>query len=206
MRSGRRVAQHRLQQVRVPRVPAEVVPYDPRWPELFEQLRVRVDAALAAVEHVTEHVGSTAVPGLTAKPIVDMDVVVPGGADVTAAVQALTAAGWRHQGEKGIAGRAALAPPADGPYHHLYVVVAGSKPYRDHVDLRDYLRRRPDEAARYAALKGRLAYLLTSDRDGYTDGKAELIGELLRRARADGRPARAPPAPRGSPRAWPPPS
>jgi GrpB-like predicted nucleotidyltransferase (UPF0157 family) len=183
MRSGRRLAQHRLRQVRVP---AGVVPYDPQWPEVFEQLRTRVDAALALVEHVTEHVGSTAVPGLDGKPIVDMDVVVPDWSGVAAARQGLTAADWRHQGELGIAGRAAFGPPADAPYHHLYVVVAGSKPHRDHVDLRDYLRRRPDEAARYAALKGRLAYLLTADRDAYTDGKAELIGELLRRARAGG--------------------
>jgi len=183
VRSGRRIAQHRLRQVRVP---AGMVPYDPQWPQVFEQLRARVGAALASVEHVTEHVGSTAVPGLDAKPIVDLDVVVPDRSGVAAARRGLTAAGWRHQGEQGGAGRGAFAPPADGPYHHLYVVVAGSEAHRDHVDLRDYLRRRPDEAARYAALKGRLAYLLTTDRDAYTDGKAELIGELLRRARAGG--------------------
>jgi GrpB-like predicted nucleotidyltransferase (UPF0157 family) len=185
MKSGRRLAQHRLRQVRVPAL--EVVPYDRQWPVLFGQLRIRVDAALAAVPHETDHVGSTAVAGLAAKPIIDMDVVVPGRSVVPAAVAGLTAAGWRHEGQQGVAGREAFAPPADGPYHHLYVVVAGSGAHRDHVDLRDYLRARPDEAARYAALKGRLAYLLATDRDAYASGKAELISELLGRARA-GRP------------------
>lgn len=185
MKSGRRLAQHRLRQVRVPAL--DVVPYDRQWPELFGQLRLRVDAALAAVPHQTEHVGSTAVAGLAAKPIVDMDVVVPDRSVVPAAVQGLAAAGWRHEGQHGVAGREAFAPPPEGPYHHLYVVVAGSVAHRDHVDLRDYLRARPDEAARYATLKGRLAYLLATDRDAYTNGKAELITELLGRARA-GRP------------------
>jgi GrpB-like predicted nucleotidyltransferase (UPF0157 family) len=182
MKFGRRLAQHRLQQVRVPAL--EVIPYDRQWPELFGLLRARVDVALSPVPHETQHVGSTAVPGLAAKPIIDMDVVVPDGAAVAAAVQGLAAAGWRHEGQQGIAGREAFASPSDGPYHHLYVVVAGSRAHRDHVDLRDYLRARPDEAARYATLKGRLAYLLATDRDAYTNGKAELIGELLGRARA----------------------
>ena len=93
---------------------------------LFSELRDRVDAALAGVAHVTEHVGSTAVPGLDAKPVIDLDVVVPGDAAVGPAIETLAAAGWRHQGDLGITGREAFAPPADAVYHHLYVVVAGS--------------------------------------------------------------------------------
>jgi GrpB-like predicted nucleotidyltransferase (UPF0157 family) len=183
----RRLAQHRLRPIAAPApIPADVVPYDPRWPGQFEMLSIRVAAALAAVGHVTEHVGSTAVAGLSAKPIIDIDVVVPDSSGVRAAVAALETAGWRHQGQQGIAGREALAPPADAIYHHLYVVVADSTAHRDHADLRDYLRSRPDEAARYSALKSRLAYLLATDCEAYTDGKAELIGELLRRARGAG--------------------
>jgi GrpB-like predicted nucleotidyltransferase (UPF0157 family) len=182
MKTGRRLAQHRVRQVR--QVPVGVVAYDPSWPVTFEALRGRVDAALAAVDHVTEHVGSTAVPGLDAKPIVDMDVVVPDPVAVAAAIAGLAAAGWQPGGDQGVPGRAALAPPQDAPYHHLYVVVAGSQPHRDDTDLREYLRARPNAAARYAAVKGRLAYLLETDREAYTSGKAELIGQLLRRARA----------------------
>jgi GrpB-like predicted nucleotidyltransferase (UPF0157 family) len=164
-------------------VPAVVVAYDPRWPGMFAELRGRTDAALAGIAHVTEHVGSTAVPGLDAKPIIDLDVVVPDDAVAGAAIKALAAAGWQHRGDLGIKGRAAFLPPADAIYHHLYVVVAGSQPHRDHIDLRDFLRAHPAQAARYRDLKRRLAVLLTTDRPAYTDGKAEMISEFLRQAR-----------------------
>jgi GrpB-like predicted nucleotidyltransferase (UPF0157 family) len=163
-------------------VPAAVVPYDPRWPACFEEIRARADAALGGLAHETVHVGSTAVPGLAAKPIVDV-VVVSGRGAVRAAIDALTAAGWRHQGDQGITGREAFAPPADGVYHHLYVVVDGDKPHRDHVDLRDYLIRHPGQAARYGELKRQLAPLLRTDRTAYGDAKAGLITELLAMAR-----------------------
>jgi len=159
------------------------VAYDPGWPGLFRELRDRVDAVLAGVAHMTEHVGSTAVPGLDAKPVIDVDVVVPGDAAVGPAIRALAAAGWRHQGDLGITGREAFAPPADAVYHHLYVVVAGSQPHRDHVDLREFLRARPGQAARYGDLKRRLAGLLTADRLAYSEGKAEMIAGFLRQAR-----------------------
>jgi GrpB-like predicted nucleotidyltransferase (UPF0157 family) len=164
-------------------VPAVVVAYDPRWPGLFAELRGRTDAALAGVAHLTEHVGSTAVPGLDAKPIIDLDVVVPDDAAASAAITALAAAGWQHQGDLGITGREAFLPPGDAIYHHLYVVVAGSQPHRDHIDLRDFLRTHPAQAARYSDLKRRLAVLLATERPAYSEGKAEMISEFLRQAR-----------------------
>jgi GrpB-like predicted nucleotidyltransferase (UPF0157 family) len=163
-------------------VPAVVVAYDPRWPATFETLRDRADAALADVPHVTEHVGSTAVPGLAAKPIIDLDVVVPADA-IGPAIRALQAAGWQHQGNLGINGREAFLPPAGAIYHHLYVVVADSQPHRDHIDLRDFLRAHPAHAARYSDLKLHLAALLKTDRAAYSDGKAEMITDFLRQAR-----------------------
>jgi GrpB-like predicted nucleotidyltransferase (UPF0157 family) len=164
--------------------PAVVVPYDPHWPAEFAVLRARVDEALTGVAHVTEHVGSTAVPGLAAKPIVDISVVVPATAVVGPAVGALARAGWRPEGELGVAGREALAPPAGLAYHHMYVVLGGSGAHRDHVDLRDFLRSHPAEAARYAQLKYSLAAMLPVDRTAYAEGKAEMIGQFLRQARA----------------------
>jgi GrpB-like predicted nucleotidyltransferase (UPF0157 family) len=173
---------NRVQDGRV-EAPAEVVAYDPRWPTVFEALRARAEAALAGIEHIIQHVGSTAVPGLDAKPIIDIDVVVPAADVVGPAVDALARAGWRPEGDLGITGREAFAPPADLVYHHMYVVVVGSSAYRDHVDLRDFLRAHPAEAARYAELKHRLAGLLGTDRAAYTDGKAEMITEFLGQAR-----------------------
>ena len=167
-------------------VPAVVAEYDPRWPGVFERLRDRLDAALADVPHVTEHVGSTAVRGLAAKPIIDVDVVVVDETAVGPSVKALAAAGWRHEGDLGIKGREAFLPPADAAYHHLYLVVAESRPHRDHIDLRDFLRMHPGHAARYGALKRQLAVLLETDRGAYARGKDEMITEFLRMARGEG--------------------
>ena len=166
--------------------PAVVVAYDPEWPAVFAVLRAAADEALAGIAHVTEHVGSTAVPGLDAKPIIDMSVVVSAAEVVGPAVEALARAGWRPEGELGVAGREALAPPASLAYHHMYVVVAGSGAHRDHVDLRDFLRSHPGEAARYARLKHSLAALLLTDRAAYEEGKAQMIGQFLRQARTGG--------------------
>lgn len=164
--------------------PAVIVDYDPTWPVVSDELRARLASALAGVATSIEHVGSTAVPGLAAKPIVDIDVVVSDGTVVPAAIERLKALGYVHQGDLGVTGREAFRPPGDGPYHHLYVVVQGSPPHRDHIDLRDYLRRRPDEVARYAERKRELAHLLTTDRHAYVDAKSGIIRDMLSRARS----------------------
>ena len=165
-------------------IPAVVVPYDLRWPAVFAALRIRADGALVGIDHEIVHVGSTAVPGLDAKPTIDMDVVVYAADAVGLAVEALALAGWQPEGDLGIAGREALEPPVDAPYHHLYVVVADSQAHLDHIDLRDFLRTHPVQAAVYGELKHRLSGLLRTDRAAYADGKAELVTELLRQARA----------------------
>jgi GrpB-like predicted nucleotidyltransferase (UPF0157 family) len=108
-------------------IPAVAVAYDPQWPRQFERLRSQVDIALAGVEHVTVHIGSTAVPGLDAKPIIDLGVVVADQAAVAAAIDALAAAGWQHEGDLGVPGRDAFRPSAGTIYHHLYVVTNGSQ-------------------------------------------------------------------------------
>jgi len=86
-------------------IPVVVVAYDPQWPRQFERLRSQVDAALAGVDHATVHVGSTAVPGLDAKPIIDLDVIVADQTAVAAAIDALAAAGWQYEGDLGVPGR-----------------------------------------------------------------------------------------------------
>lgn len=161
--------------------PARVVDYDPAWPSTFEEIRRRIEPALTDVALAVEHVGSTAVPGLAGKPIVDLDVVLADASQVPMAIQRLVALGYVHKGDDGIVGREVFKPPVNGPYHHLYVVVEGSKPHRDHVDLRDYLRRHPEEARRYAEPKHEIAHLLLTDREAYTRGKSDLIEEMLAR-------------------------
>jgi GrpB-like predicted nucleotidyltransferase (UPF0157 family) len=162
--------------------PAVVVPWDPSWRTSFQLIAARLRAVLPADAGV-EHVGSTSVEGLLSKPIIDVDVVVPSIEAVGPAVAALTRMGYSHRGDLGVAGREAFSVLPGLPYHHLYVVVADSEPHRDHIDLRDYLRARPDEAEEYAAVKQQLAYLLTVDRERYVREKGVMVDELLRRAR-----------------------
>lgn len=167
----------------------EVVVYDPAWPALFERIRAAIAPVLRSLDPVIEHVGSTAVPGLAAKPVIDIDVVVAEASQVPDVIDRLERVDYVHEGDLGIIGREALRPPSRLPYHHLYVVVAGSKPHQDHVLLRDYLRAHPDEAARYGARKLEVAHLLTTEGgQAYVDAKAALVEEMLGRARSQERP------------------
>lgn len=157
----------------------EVVDYDPAWAAVFERLRNFVWPAVKEVALTIEHVGSTAVPGLAAKPIIDMSVVVEARGDVPAAIAGLATLGYVHRGDLGIEGREAFDAPADLPDHHLYVCPAGSLALRNHIAVCDYLRAHPAAARQYGALKRRLAVAFHDDIDGYVAGKTAFIVGIL---------------------------
>jgi GrpB-like predicted nucleotidyltransferase (UPF0157 family) len=157
--------------------------FDPRWPLLFEQERARLETALSAFAVSIEHVGSTSVPGLCAKPVVDMLVTVErlGPADRYAA--ALTPFGYvlrvdpanteRHAfGKRDSRGRRII------PGHNLHVVQHGGAEQRCYIGFRDYLRAHLDAASDYGELKRRLAATYGADRDGYTNAKSAFIGAI----------------------------
>lgn len=160
--------------------PIQVVEYDASWPTLFDLLSDFVTPALADIAIAIEHVGSTAVPGLAAKPIIYIDVVVSSQNDITMAVQRLESLGYIHEGDLGIAGRDALTPPIGLPPHHLYVCAANNAELRRHILFRDYLKSHPEEAQIYAELKMKLAYLFPDDRDAYTNGNSAFVDQRLR--------------------------
>jgi len=159
-----------------------VVDYDAAWPARFEAIATPVRRSVADLGADVQHVGSTSVRGLAAKPVIDVDVVVRAPADVPAAVERLRALGYVHQGDKGIPGREAFTWPPGAPRHHLYVVVAGSRAHADHVDFRDHLRGNPDVAEEYAALKRSLAERDALDRGRYEAGKDAFVAGVLRAA------------------------
>ncbi|MHB8947343.1 MAG: GrpB family protein, partial [Bacillota bacterium] len=129
-----------------------------------------------------KQVGGTAVPGLAAKPIIDIDVVVGSAADVPAAIERLAAIGYVHEGEKGIPGREAFRWPAGEARHHLYVMTQGCPELRRHLVFRAYLRAHPDAVREYGELKRRLAERFRDDREAYTEGKTEFVDRVLKRA------------------------
>jgi GrpB-like predicted nucleotidyltransferase (UPF0157 family) len=165
--------------------PIVVVDYDLEWPASFECVACFVRPAVGGVALRVEHVGSTSVPGLAAKPIIDIDVVVAEGCDVPRVTAALATLGYEWVGDLGVVGREAYAAPeaAALPPHHLYSVIEGGRPYADHWLLRDLLREDPVARERYADLKRRNAARAGTDLDRYVALKARFVAELLEHAR-----------------------
>jgi GrpB-like predicted nucleotidyltransferase (UPF0157 family) len=159
--------------------------YDSSWPDVFSRLASRVKAALGDLVLTVEHVGSTAVPGLAAKPIIDLDVVVPSPTDLPEAIRLLRRLGYIHEGNLGVAGREAFRFPPGEPPHHLYVLTGGATELRRHLAFRDALRNDEMLRDRYAALKRALAEAHHGDRSGYTEAKSAFISATLSRRPTD---------------------
>jgi GrpB-like predicted nucleotidyltransferase (UPF0157 family) len=157
-----------------------VVDYDSAWPELFQQLRTPVWSVVHDVAVSIEHVGSTAVPGLAAKPIIDMCVIVASEREVPLAIARLATLGYVHLGNLGIEGREAFRRPDGLPPHNLYVCPQGSLGLENQLAVRDYLRTHPETARAYGELKTRLAREFPQDIDSYVAGKTDLILGILR--------------------------
>lgn len=182
----------------LPRVmprPVIVVDYDPAWPDQFEELRRVLTAALGDVAMRIEHVGSTSVPGLAAKPILDIDVVIESREMLTEAINRLNSLGYRHEGDLGVRGREAFDSgehefhevPLDGsgrmwPRHHLYVCARDSRELARQLAFRDWLRGHEEDRVRYADLKRGLAEIFRDDRDAYCDAKRGLVESVLTKA------------------------
>ncbi len=158
----------------------EVVAWSPDWAVQFEHVAAPLREAVADIPGArVEHVGSTSVPGLAAKPILDIDVIVD-AEHVRPAVRALEGLGYVHRGDLGIAGREAFRAPDRSPYRHVYVCAAGTMNLRNHLAVRDVLRRRDDLRDAYAAAKVALAADPAMDLDAYLAGKSAVVQEILR--------------------------
>ncbi len=168
-----------------------VVDYDPTWPERYEAERARIAEALRHIGVAIEHVGSTAVPGLAAKPISDIMVGVRELADGERCIEPLEAVGYEYRGEAGIPGRLFFRK-GDPRSHHLHLVKQRSEFWERHILFRDLLRKRPDIAAQYAALKRELAVKYRTERHQYTEAKTPFIEAALTQAREASAPAAKP--------------
>ena len=162
-----------------------VVEYDPTWPARYERERAGIVEALGDVmEGVAgiEHVGSTAVPGLAAKPIIDIMVGLRELPVGERCVQPLEGLGYEYRGDAGIPGRYYFRK-GNPRSHHLHMVEHGSEFWQRHILFRDLLRERPAVAREYAALKKELAVQYRTDRLAYTEAKTPFIDAALSRER-----------------------
>lgn len=162
----------------------EVVPHDPRWRESFEAEAGQIAAALGESVVAVHHIGSTSIPDIYAKPIIDLLVEVRDIGEVDGRGAAMEALGYEVMGEFGMPGRRYFRK--DGPggtrTHHVHVFGAGSDEVERHLAFRDYMVAHPADARRYGELKRQLAEAHPDDADAYMDGKDGFIQEMDRRA------------------------
>ena len=157
----------------------EVVAYDPGWPHAFEAVRSELELALRRVTvDSIEHIGSTSVPGLAAKPVIDIDVVVD-RSWTRAATAALVASGYEALGELGVPDRYAFMAPDGVPRRNVYVTVAGSLSLRNHLAVRDTLRREARLRDEYSAFKISLSTREFSGMEEYVTAKTDLLRRVL---------------------------
>ncbi len=157
-----------------------VEPYHETWIQDFARIQAVIQDALSDLALRIEHVGSTSVPGLSAKPIIDLDVVIRDDSLLDAVISGLGQIGYSHEGNLGIPGREAFR--YDGrthlPKHHLYVCPQDSPELKRHTAFRDYLRAHPEAAAEYSRIKEEGAVLYPQDIEKYIEYKAPFIRRI----------------------------
>ncbi len=166
--------------------PIELVSYSGEWPALFaseaEQLRATLGPWLAGE---IEHIGSTAVPGMSAKPVIDIMAPVHSLAHATPAIEALRPLNYCYFPYKPTEMLWFCKPSPAHRTHHLHLVPAGSGLWQQRLAFRDALRREPALVAEYERLKASLVAAHPHDRDAYTEGKTPFIQSVLRRVVSD---------------------
>ena len=163
----------------------EVVSYDPNWACQYRLEAEVLSAVLGDQALAVHHIGSTAVPGMPAKPIIDLMVEVRAIERIDDLNEGLLGLGYLPKGEFGIPGRRFFIKPGeDVRTHHVHMFAAGNSEIVRHLRFRDYLIAHPQEAKRYGCLKRMLAQRFHTDIGAYMDGKDSTVGELDRKAMA----------------------
>ena len=160
-----------------------VLPYDKAWISAFEAIKAEIELAIGDVIIGVEHIGSTSVKGMSAKPCIDIDVVIKDASVLDEVVKRLADIGYIHEGDLGIKGREAFKYTYK-PHlmaHHLYVCVQDSDELYRHITFRDFLSSQPEAASKYSLVKEKAAQLYPDDIDKYIEYKSPCIEELYRK-------------------------
>ena len=157
-----------------------VLPYDSAWKSAFEAIKKEIEGAAGDLILGIEHVGSTSVEGMSAKPCIDLDVVIRDASVLEAVIARLAAIGYIHEGDLGIPGREAFKY-SDKPHlqtHHLYVCPRDSRELHRHITFREFLKSHPEAVRQYSQVKETAARLFPNDIDRYIAYKSPCIEEL----------------------------
>ena len=159
-----------------------VAPYDVAWKSAFEDIKIEIESALGDLIIGIEHVGSTSVEGMSAKPCIDVDVIIKDYSVFDAVVDKFASIGYIHEGDLGIKDREAFKY-TDKPHlmtHHLYVCPQNSEELNRHITFRDFLRSNTEAARKYSSVKEVAAELFPNDIDKYIEYKSPCIEELYK--------------------------
>ena len=159
-----------------------VLPYDRAWKTAFEKIKEELDHAIGDLILGIEHVGSTSVEGMSAKPCIDIDVIIQDYSVFDVVVSRLEAIGYLHEGDLGIKDREAFQY-SNKPHlqtHHLYVCPQQSEELHRHITFRNFLRNNPEAVKKYSAVKEKAAQLFPNDIEKYIEYKSPCIEELYK--------------------------
>ena len=157
-----------------------VLPYDERWKQDFQAIKNEIQDALGQLALAIEHVGSTSVKGLSAKPIIDIDVIIEDSSLLGSIISSLAAIGYHHEGDLGIAGREAFKYEGKDHLqkHHLYVCPKDSVELKRQIAFRNYLRSHPEAVREYSQIKEEGARIYPNDIEKYIEHKTSFIEKI----------------------------
>lgn len=160
-----------------------VAPYDPKWKDEFQKIKLYLEKALGNSIIAIEHVGSTSIEGLSAKPIIDIDIVIKsydGFPDVKSRLESI---GYYHEGDLGIKDREAFGYDEKHEFmtHHLYVCPQNSEELKRHINFRDYLSAHKEDKEKYNEVKLRAAMMHPTDINSYIEAKSPCIAEIYKK-------------------------
>ena len=163
--------------------PVVVVDYDPEWVRMYEEERTRIVALIGNYLEEIQHVGSTSIPGLAAKPVIDILAIVPDISIAEHCVKPLEHLDYAYFGENGIPGRRYFRKPSDIRFHqhthHIHMMEQRHEQVHKMLTFRDYLRTHPEAVKEYQDLKKELATKYSGDRAAYTDAKEPFVQSIL---------------------------
>lgn len=157
----------------------KLYPYNSEWKRVFTEEKIRIQAIIGKYILDIQHIGSTAIPGLISKPIIDIAVAVSNFEEAKICIDPLNKLEYEYKGEFGIPRRHFFVK-GDPRLFHLHMLEIASMQWKNHILFRDYLREHPDKSKLYADLKLQLALQYSNDREAYSDAKAPFIQEVLR--------------------------
>jgi len=160
-----------------------VVPYDYKWNEEFQKIRLYLGKELKNSILSIEHVGSTSIVGLSAKPIIDIDVIMESYNEFEDIKASLESLGYYHEGDLGIKDREAFGYNEKSEFmiHHLYVCPRYSEELKRHISFRGYLRTHKEDREKYSKIKLEAAIKYPTDIDSYIEAKSNCITEIYKK-------------------------